>query len=109
MAYMTSEQYNSNDELIGGAQLPLMTANISITAGTAMERGSVVTTAGTVVKTGDTAYGILVSDVSESDTTATVYTSGVFNREKLIVDSADTVEAHEAELRAVNIVLTSLK
>ena len=45
-----------------------------------------------------------------TDAVATVYTAGMFNREKLIVkNEEDTIEAHEEELRAVGIYLTSVK
>ena len=50
-------------------------------------------------------------DLTEAgeDTAGTVYVSGRFNREKIVLAEGDTVEAHEAELRLRNILFTSLK
>ena len=50
------------------------------------------------------------TDLTGADVVVTVYISGQFNREKLIVaQTADNATAHEEELRAVNIYLTSVK
>lgn len=67
-------------------------------------------------KAGDsvpTACAILAKEVTQGsgsdDITVTVYTRGMFNREKLVAASEDTVDAHEEELRDVGIYLTSVK
>ena len=98
----------SFEELIGGHEIAALEKNISITSGTALARGSVLTATGTLAGKGETASYVLAADVSATDTVATVYTSGMFNREKLVVADGDTVDSHEAELRDVNIYLTSL-
>lgn len=100
------------DDLIGGTNVSVLNANVTVTAGTAMKRGTLVTvtdgTAAATAKAGK-ATAILANDVSATDTSATVYVKGQFNREKLIAADGDTVEAHEEELRAVGIYLTSIK
>lgn len=105
----TTETGVTFDEIIGGHEITALVKNISITAGTAMARGSLLTATGSLVATGETAAYILAADTTAADTVASVYTSGIFNREKLAVAAGDTVDAHEAELRDVNISLTSLK
>ena len=56
---------------------------------------------------------MLAQDVTvgnTDDVVATVYTRGIFNREKLIVKAgADNATKHEEELRKVGIYLTSVK
>lgn len=99
----------SYDELIGGHEVTAIKHNITIEAGSALKRGSVVTAAGKLVGASDTADYIVAEAVGTADTVATVYVSGMFNREKLIVSEADTVDAHEAQLRDKNIYLTSIK
>ncbi len=99
----------SYDELIGGHEVTAIKHNITIEAGSALERGSVVTAAGKLVGASDTADYVVAEAVGTADTVATVYVSGMFNREKLIVSEADTVDAHEAQLRDKNIYLTSIK
>ncbi len=108
MSIRVTETGISFEELIGGHEITALEKNISITSGTALARGSVLTATGALAGKGDTASYVLALDVSETDTVATVYTSGMFNREKLIVAAEDTVDSHEAELRDVNIYLTSL-
>lgn len=104
-----------NDELIGGVQLPLLNKNIAVSAGNVLKRGTIVDKNGAMVKAADddepatVAYGIVASDVSAEDDVVTIYTSGLFNRERLIVSDGDTVEAHEDELRTVGIYLTSIQ
>lgn len=111
------------DELIGGPELPLMTKNVTVVSGSgALTRGAIlgkITASGKYemvqLAAGTTgsqiADCILAADVdaASADAVATVYVSGRFNREKLIVRSTDTVELHEDELRDKNIYLTSLK
>lgn len=105
----------SYDELMGGHEVTAIKQNINITAGTALARGSLLTAAGALVGTGktetknDVAEYVVAEAASETDKVVTVYVSGMFNREKLIVATGDTVDAHEAELRDKNIYLTSIK
>lgn len=108
MAYITDEKGTSFDNLIGGTKVKLITENITVTPGTAIPRGAIVTSAGAVVKSGEDAYGVIACDVEAADEVATVYVSGEFNREKLIVSESDTVEAHKDELRAKGIFLSSV-
>ena len=97
----------SYDGLIGGTEVPIIEKNISITAGTALERGSVVTEAGKLVTGADEASYVVSQPVTAEDTVATVYASGMFNAEHMIVGESDTVAAHAAQLRNKNIYLTS--
>lgn len=108
MSIRTTETGVTFEELIGGHEITALIKNISITAGTALQRGSVLTATGALAGKEDTASYVLADDVTATDTVASVYTSGMFNREKLIVASGDTVDSHEAQLRDVNICLTSL-
>jgi len=105
--------------LIGDPSIPALTANVTLkgtnatlAAGTILALNSgkyeIVDSAS---ETADVkvASVILKEDVilTGSDAVATVYVSGVFNRNKLLVaQSADSATAHEAELRTVGIYLT---
>ena len=117
MAIRVTETGAGFEELIGGHEVTAMRHNIKITAGTALKRGSIVTAAGVLVGTNkagssgttDVAEYVVAEDSTATDTVLTVYVSGMFNREKLIVSEADTVDAHEAQLRDKNIYLTSIK
>lgn len=114
------------DELIGGTSITAMTANVTIAklaVAATYKRGTllgVVTASGkyavvdSAVSTGEqVASVVLAHDVAvgtDNDVVATVYTRGLFNREKLLVkDAGDNATKHEAELRKVGIYLTSLK
>lgn len=114
------------DELIGGTSITAMTANVTIAklaAAATYKRGTllgVVTASGkyavvdSAVSTGEqVASVVLAHDVAvgtDNDVVATVYTRGLFNREKLLVkDAGDNATKHEVELRKVGIYLTSLK
>lgn len=116
MAIRVTETGTAFEELIGGHEVTAMRHNIKITAGTALKRGSIVTAAGVLVGTNkaesgstDVAEYVVAEDSTATDTVLTVYVSGIFNREKLIVADGDTVEAHKAELRDKNIYLTSIR
>lgn len=114
------------DELIGGTAVTLMTANVTIAklyAEATYKRGTllgVVTSSGkyAIVDSGastgeQVASVVLAHDIAvgtDNDVVATVYTRGIFNREKLLVKAAaDSATKHEEELRKVGIYLTSLK
>lgn len=114
------------DELIGGTAVAVMTANVTIaklSAAATYKRGTllgVVTASGkyaivdSAATTGEkVASVVLAKDIevgTSDDVVATVYTRGIFNREKLIVKAeSDSASAHEEELRKVGIYLTSVK
>lgn len=107
-----------HDQLIGGPEIPILLKNVTLTAGTAMKRGTLMTVTGTAtaatakaaVATAKAAVAnaILSCDVDDKATVATVYVSGRFHREYLIAASEDTVDAHEEELRNAGIFLTSV-
>lgn len=100
------------DHLLAGPEVTSLLKNVEITAGTAMKRGTLLSftdgKAAACAKGGVAAY-ILAEDVDEAATVATVYSQGYFHREALIAADGDTVDAHEEELRGVNIILTSVK
>ena len=100
------------DNLLAGPEITTLTKNITITAGTAMKRGTLITMTegkGAATKAAETASYVLARDVDEKAEIATVYTRGRFNREAIIVANGDTVDKHEDELRPFDIVFTSLK
>lgn len=118
------------DELFAGPEIPVMTKNVTIKSGSTVVRGqllSIDSGTGKVIPTPAAVEadaennidavpaGVAVYiakeavDASTADKVATVYTSGFFNREKLVAVTGDTVSGHEAELRDVNIILSSLK
>lgn len=105
----TTENATCYDELIGSTALTAIMHNIPVTPGTALKRGSLLTADGSLAGSSDTAEYVLAIPLADVDNVATVYISGIFNREKLIVSEGDTVDAHEAQLRDKNIYLTSIK
>ena len=114
--YQVIDKVTECDELIGGSEIPILNANVTLKGGDAMKRGTLLSIGSdsTVAMTaaGQTADYILQNDVPatiETTIVGTVFTSGRFNREKIITASGDSVEAHEQELRLRNIHLTSLK
>ncbi len=110
------------DEIIAVA---VMTANVtiaSLSAAVSYKRGTllgVVTASGkyavvdSAATTGEQVASVVLAqdiEVGTEDVVATVYTRGIFNREKLIVKAeADSASSHEEELRKVGIYLTSVK
>ena len=102
------------DELFAGPEVEVLTKNVTFASGNTIKRGQLISVAnGKAAPTaqGGTALYVAAEDVdaSAADTIGTVYTSGYFNREKLIAAQGDTVDAHEEELRSVDIKLSSLK
>lgn len=119
------------DELIGGTSItPLLfirkvtaAAAGTIKKGTLLSEGSngkfTVTPAPTTETVDEqevTTYGIAAAILAEDivateagDINGKIYVRGIFNKEKLIAATNDTVAAHEAELRKVGIYMTSLK
>lgn len=110
------------DELIGGTAVSVLNKNVTLTGvdkDTTLQRGTLLAlnSAGKYVvaaKAADAvpaASAVLAENVTQTDSgdiIATVYVRGIFNREKLIVQAGDTVDAHEEELRSAGIYLTSL-
>lgn len=113
------------DELFGGTAVAAMTANVTIaalSAAASYKRGTllgVVTASGkyaivdSAATTGEKVASVVLAKdiaVGTDDVVATVYTRGIFNREKLVVKAeSDSASAHEQELRKVGIYLTSVK
>lgn len=100
------------DLLMAGPEVTVLNQNVTVTAGTALKRGQLMTVdkdgVAQATATGGVANAVLAYDVDDTATVATVYTSGRFNREGLIVAEGDTVTAHELELRDSNIYVTSI-
>lgn len=121
------ENATSYDELLAGPEIPVLTKNVLLKKGTAYLRGMLITDAANIAAgegqsaataAAQTAKGnvcdyIMKVDLdltsAETDAVGTVYVSGRFNREKIVLATEDTVEAHEAELRLRNIYFTALK
>lgn len=109
------------DELIGGTAVPVLTKNVTLKGVTdtykrgtllALVNGKYEIVDSTASTGAEKASAVLAhdTDLTGVDVVVTVYISGQFNREKLIVaQTADNATAHEEELRAVNIYLTSVK
>lgn len=121
MAYHeTIKDATSYDELLGGSEIPVLTKNVALKQGKAYRRGMLLTAktdSGTGKITAEaTAKGAAAdyilctdADATSVEVIGTVYISGRFNREKIIVAAGDTASAHEEELRTKSIFLTSLK
>ena len=112
MKYTVIDNATSFDELIGGPEIGIRTANVILTPGTALKRGTLMTRTGenaAATAAGGKADCILAEDVDAEATGAVVYTRGLFNREKCTVAEGDTVAAHETELRPFDILFTGLK
>ena len=111
MALRETETMEMNG-ILAGSEVVHLTKNVKITAGTAMKKGTLITISGgtaSATAKGGKADAILANDVDDKATSATVYISGRFYREKLIAASEDTVAAHEDELSGKGIYLTALK
>lgn len=122
MAYTEKIKGVEYDELIGGTAITAMTANVTLKGVTASYvRGTLLAVKDGKYEIVDSknddealkvANVVLAEDVElkGSDVVATVYTRGLFNREKLVVkQSDDNATKHEEELRKVGIYLTALK
>lgn len=90
------------DNLMAGPEIPVLTKNFTVTAGTALKRGTLLT-----VTAEGVASAIVANDITAADTVVTAYVTGRFNRAALICASEDTVDAHEDELRKVGIHLAA--
>ena len=94
------------DGLFGGAEVEVLTRNVTVASGQKVKRGTLLSESSgkySAVAAGGKAVAVA------ADTVGTAYITGYFNREKLIVAAGDTVGAHEEELRGVGIFLTSMK
>ena len=105
------EKYSMTaDNLLAGPEIPVLTKNFKVTAGTAMKRGTLLTvnTEGMVsaTKKAEESSAVLTNDIDEKATVVTAYVAGRFNRAALICAEGDSVEAHEEELCKAGIHLT---
>lgn len=111
MTHFERFQNTGYDELIGGDEFPIETANVSVTG--TIERGTVlvgdnkiytaVSSAADSVKP----FAISAEEYDSTDTgVCTVYTAGKFNSNKL--KSAVDVNDLEEGLRRDNIILTAI-
>lgn len=125
MAYIEEMQGVHYDELIGGTAItPLIKNGVltGVAADTEVPKGTLLAVDAAsgkyiVAAKADAsvplANAILAKGVMRGEDTGdiavTVYIRGLFNREKLVAASGDTVDAHEEELRDVGIYLTGVK
>ena len=112
MAYF--EQVNGVEAvyLLGGGGERLLTQNVKVAAGNYkrgqfFENNSVTSQK---IASGKPA-GIVVSDTTATTehNVLTVYISGRFNREVLVVDQAYKINDHEADFKDAHLFLTSIK
>ena len=113
MAYFEQVNGVAADYLLGGGGVPVLTQNVKVAAGD-YKRGQVLeNNAGIFQKittTGKPA-GIVVSDTTATTdhNVLTVYISGRFNREVLVVDQSYKINDHEADFKDARLFLTSIK
>lgn len=116
----TFENTVKRDELFGGADgIPVSTINVIVKPDAEIKRGMILCAAevggefSPVSAKADAKkiLAIAACDFSPSgaQNITQAYTSGKFNREKLVIDSAIDLADFENELRKVNIILTSIK
>nr|DAL11045.1 MAG TPA_asm: Head decoration protein [Caudoviricetes sp.] len=123
MAYVEEMQGVHYDEFIGSTAVPVIKHNVTLAAATAKtiyKKGTLLARnasgkyepcdASSSTAAIKVASAVLAEDITieTKDMVATVYVSGMFNREKLVAASGDTVDAHEVDLRDVGILLTSI-
>lgn len=105
------------DELCGGAEQLMSIRNIEVASDTTIQRGMLLgsaTTFGVFAPATDTSTKVFViaekDFTADSDHTVTqAYTSGKFNREKIVLDESLNIDDFEEQLRKVNIILTTIK
>lgn len=108
--------------LLAGPEIPVLTKNVTITAGTAFKRGTLMHVKADLsavqASASNLANAVVTNDADEKATVLTVYVSGLFERDELIVASgdgvaplalSDDVAAHEESLRVAGIYVTSRK
>lgn len=112
MAYVEHANGVAADYLLGGGEIATLTQNVKVAAGD-YKRGQVLENqAGTFQKiTSGKPAGIVVSDTTTTTehNVVTVYISGRFNREALVVDAPYKVNEHEADFKEAHLFLTSIK
>ncbi len=102
------------DGLLGGPEFPTLTKNVTVLSGTTLKRGAVVSENSdgkyVAVTTALGPAGIVADDVdaSNGDTVGTIYISGRFNRENLIVPSEFIISGNEDKFEDANLYLTSI-
>lgn len=109
------------DNLFAGGVQPVVTDSITVKAGQAYLRGSVVAkdADGKAVLVDSAAatdvlkkpFGILTDDIdaTTADQETTVYLSGEFNQEALLFGGSDTVKTHKVALRNIGIILKKIQ
>lgn len=111
-----------HDELIGGTYPPLITANVTfarvsktLLRGTLVAKnadGKYVAEDSTQTDSQKVGVAVLAEDlvIDAEDTVGIVYTSGMFNRNRIIlVQESDNIDNHEDELRSMGIYLTAIQ
>lgn len=113
------------DELIGSSKVPLITKNVEFAQASGektLKRGTLlaINESGEYVEEDSTsgtesikvAVVVLQSDLAlstSSKVVGTIYTSGMFNKEAIILaQGSDNIDNHEEELRNKGIYLTSI-
>lgn len=113
------------DELIASSKVPLITKNVEFAQASGektLKRGTLlaVNESGEYVEEDSTsgtesikvAVAVLQSDLAlstSSKVVGTIYTSGMFNKEAIILaQGSDNIDTHEEELRNKGIYLTSI-
>ena len=104
------------DELCGGAEQLMSIRNIEVASDTSIQRGMLLSSATTfgvfAPADSDTNKVFVVAEkdfTADSDLHVTqAYTSGKFNREKIILNEGLNIDDYEEALRKVNIILTSI-
>lgn len=114
MAIYKTETGVDLDQLLAGPGTTFRTANVTLKSGQDIKRGQLLKSDGDkyekVTAAADEAVVVAMADVNATeDTVITVFTAGAFHREHLVVEESDKVEAHEAQLRGVGIIVTSVK
>ncbi len=105
------------DELCGGAEQLMSIRNIEVASDTTIQRGMLLSSATTfgvfAPADSDTTKVFVIAEkdfTADSDHTVTqAYTSGKFNREKIILSDGLNIDDYEEPLRKVDIYLTSIK
>ena len=118
--YFGSFKISNKDELVGDTWRELIRFNINVASDTTIQRGTLLAADSfegnfKLVDSTDTGkvFAIALDNfTADSDSTvAQAYTSGVFNREKIITAATDSsiLNALTPELRKQNIFFTSVK
>ena len=118
--YFGSFKLDNRDELVGDTYKELIRFNINVSSDTTLQRGMLLSADSfegnfKLVDSTDTGkvFAVALDNfTADSDNTVTqAYTSGVFNREKIITAATDSsiLNALTPELRKQNIHFTSIK